>query len=100
MAADIQWQLQGEPFLTGSGRLIEVVSDAVETVTGTRPQQSTGGGTSDGRFIAPYGVEVVELGPANDTIHQVNEFVRLDDVDALVRMYRGIMERLLAGVQT
>ncbi len=91
----VSWQLQGEPFATDPGPLIEAVVDSVRAVSGREPAQSTGGGTSDGRYIAPYGVEVVELGPANDSIHQANEFVRLSCVSALVDMYRGIMERLL-----
>ncbi len=93
----VSWQLQGEPFATDPGRLIDAVVDAVRTVSGSEPVLSTGGGTSDGRYIAPYGIEVVELGPANDSIHQANEFVRLSCVSALVDMYRGIMERLLPG---
>jgi len=92
---EITWQPQGEPFVTEPGPLIDAVVASVTAVTGKSPEQSTGGGTSDGRFIAPHGVEVVELGPANDSIHQANEFVRVSCVEALVDMYRGILERLL-----
>ena len=92
---ELVWQPQGDPFVTGPGELIDAVVDSVLVVRGEAPLQSTGGGTSDGRFVAPYGTEVVELGPANGSIHQPNEFVRLSDVSALVDMYTGIAERLL-----
>ena len=95
MNYDITWQAQGEPFVTGPGQLIDAVVAAVHENTGTKPTLSTGGGTSDGRFIAPHGVDVVELGPPNDSIHQVNEFVRLSCVSSLVDMYKGVAERLL-----
>jgi succinyl-diaminopimelate desuccinylase len=65
-------------------------------VTGAAPQLSTGGGTSDGRFIAPLGAQVVELGVTNATIHKVNECVRVEEIGLLHRMYRGVLERLLA----
>jgi succinyl-diaminopimelate desuccinylase len=67
----------------------------VAEVVGASPQMTTGGGTSDGRFIAPRGAEVVELGVVNATIHKVNECVRVEEIDALHRMYVGILERLL-----
>ena len=69
--------------------------DAIRAVTGFEPQLSTSGGTSDGRFIAPYGAEVVELGPVNASIHRINEHVRIADLAPLSRIYRGILERLL-----
>jgi succinyl-diaminopimelate desuccinylase len=72
------------------------VSAAVAAVVGKAPRLSTGGGTSDGRFIAPQGAEVVELGVANGTIHKVNECVDVEQIDALQRMYVGVLERLLA----
>ena len=92
---ELNWHLSGEPFLTDEGRLTEAVCDAVENQAGYRPELSTGGGTSDGRFISPAGVDVVELGPVNATIHKVNENVRMADVVALTSMYQRIMETLL-----
>ena len=92
---ELDWHLSGEPFLTEPGKLIEAVSQAVTEQTGTAPELSTGGGTSDGRFISPAGTDVVELGPVNASIHKVNEHVRIDDVISLSSMYRRIMELLL-----
>ena len=91
----LDWHLSGEPFLTRPGDLIDAVSEAVREQTGNQPELSTGGGTSDGRFISPAGVDVVELGPVNASIHKVNEHVRVADVVALTTMYQRIMERLL-----
>jgi succinyl-diaminopimelate desuccinylase len=91
----LEWYVSGEPFYTPPGTLSEVVSAAVAAVVGISPQLTTGGGTSDGRFIAPRGAEVVELGVVNATIHKVNECVRVEAIDALHRMYVGILERLL-----
>ena len=92
---ELAWHLSGEPFLTRPGRLIDAVSRAVEETAGAPPALSTGGGTSDGRFISPAGTDVVELGPVNASIHKVDEHVRIDDVIALTGMYRRIMELLL-----
>lgn len=92
---DLHWHLSGEPFLTKPGRLIDTVHDCVSEITGNAPELSTGGGTSDGRFISPAGTDVVELGPVNASIHKVDEHVSVDDVIALTAMYRRIMERLL-----
>ena len=92
---DLKWHLSGEPFLTKPGKLIDAVSTAVAERTGEKPELSTGGGTSDGRFISPADVDVVELGPVNASIHKVDEHVRVDDVIELTRMYRRIMELLL-----
>lgn len=92
---DLDWHLSGEPFLTDPGRLTDAVAQAVAEQTGAAPELSTGGGTSDGRFISPAGTDVVELGPLNATIHKVNEHVRIDDVVALTTMYQRIMELLL-----
>ena len=94
---DVEWRHSGEPFLTGSGRLIEAVGDAVESVAGYRPELSTGGGTSDGRFVAPTGAEVVELGPVNATIHSIDERVLAADLDRLSEMYERVIARLLAA---
>ena len=93
---ELKWHLSGEPFLTNPGQLIDGVVQAVREHTGEDPELSTGGGTSDGRFIAPAGTDVVELGPVNASIHKVNEHVRVDDVVRLTSMYRRIMEILLS----
>lgn len=93
---DINWRLSGEPFLTDKGALLETCSRVIENHTGVLPDLSTSGGTSDGRFIAPFGVEVVELGPINATIHQVNECVALADLEQLADLYYDISVLLLA----
>ncbi len=92
---ELDWHLSGEPFLTQPGELIHAVGGAVQELTGIAPELSTGGGTSDGRFIAPAGADVVELGPVNASIHKIDEHVRLADVITLSEVYRRIMERLL-----
>ncbi len=92
---ELKWHLSGEPFLTMPGRLTEAVSQVVTEQTGLIPELSTGGGTSDGRFISPAGADVVELGPVNASIHKVNEHIRLADVPRLTSMYQQIMELLL-----
>jgi succinyl-diaminopimelate desuccinylase len=91
----LEWRHSGAPFLTRRGRLIETTIEAVREVTGVDAELSTAGGTSDGRFIAPTGAEVVELGPVNASIHQVNEHVRVDDLDRLSKIYQTILRRLL-----
>lgn len=95
LSFDIDWSLSGEPFLTTPGALLSAVTCSIEAVTGSQPAVSTGGGTSDGRFIAPGGTQVVEVGHVNETIHQCNERVKLADVPRLTEIYRGILERLL-----
>ena len=92
---DIEWSLSGEPFLTEPGALLNAVIDSIESTTGNVPEVSTGGGTSDGRFIAPSGAQVVEVGHVNATIHQINERVKLADIPQLTKIYEGILERLL-----
>ncbi len=92
---DLKWHLSGEPFLTRPGELIDKVVQSVSEHTGSAPELSTGGGTSDGRFISPAGVDVVELGPVNATIHKIDEHVRIDDVTQLTNIYRRIIELLL-----
>ena len=92
---DIEWSLSGEPFLTEPGALLNAVIDSIESTTGHVPEVSTGGGTSDGRFIAPSGAQVVEVGHVNATIHQINERVKLADIPQLTKIYEGILERLL-----
>jgi len=94
---DLQWSLSGEPFLTEPGALLQAVTDSIDAVTGRHPEVSTGGGTSDGRFIAPSGAQVVEVGHINETIHQCNERVKLADVPRLTDIYLGILERLLGS---
>jgi len=91
----LQWHLSGQPFLTGKGQLVEAVRAAIKTGVGTEPELSTSGGTSDGRFIAPLGTEVVELGPVNDSIHQIDENVSLTDLMLLAGYYEDILKRLL-----
>jgi succinyl-diaminopimelate desuccinylase len=91
----IRWELSGAPFATAPGRLTGAVRDAIREVTGIEPVGDTGGGTSDGRFIAPLGAQVVEVGPVNASIHKIDEHVRVDDLPRLRRIHRGIIERLL-----
>ena len=92
---DLDWQLSGNPFITEAGTLTNAVSDAIRTVTGLETELSTGGGTSDGRFIAPTGTQVVEVGPVNKSIHKINEHVLVQDLDRLSDIYRTIMQTLL-----
>lgn len=92
---ELAWEHAGAPFLTPEGELLEAVRAAVAAVTGRAPRLSTSGGTSDGRFIAPTGAQVVELGPCNATIHQVDERVGVDELERLSRMYEAVLERLL-----
>jgi succinyl-diaminopimelate desuccinylase len=92
----LDWNLSGEPFLTPPGGVLrETVVAVCRELCGIDPEQSTGGGTSDGRFVAPMGAEVVELGPVNATIHKVDECVDVSDLDALPALYRAVCERLL-----
>ncbi len=92
----VAWSLSGEPFLTASGELVAAARAAVREVAGFVPALSTSGGTSDGRFIAPTGAQVIELGPVNASIHQVDEWVDIDGLERLSRIYEGILTRLLA----
>jgi len=95
--ASIEWSTSGAPFLTpAGGRLREVAVEACRALRGEAPEQSTGGGTSDGRFIAPMGAEVVEVGPVNATIHKVDECVSIADLERLPGLYRDIMQRMFA----
>jgi succinyl-diaminopimelate desuccinylase len=93
----LDWRLSGAPFLTTRPELVAAVQAAVAAVTGQSARPDTGGGTSDGRFVAPTGAEVVELGPLNGTIHKVNEQVAVADIDALSAIYERILENLLAA---
>lgn len=92
---NIHWKLSGQPFLTPEGKLVSACQQAIKSVTGTETTLSTSGGTSDGRFIAPTGAQVVELGVRNATIHQVDEKVEIDDLGKLAQIYEGILEGLL-----
>lgn len=92
----LEWQLSGHPFLTPRGELVDAVVNAVEHYNEITPQLLTNGGTSDGRFIARMGAQVVELGPVNATIHKVDECVSAADLQLLSRMYQRIMEQLIA----
>ena len=92
---DVTWTRSAEPFLTKRGELIAAACAAIRDVMHLDPQLSTSGGTSDGRFIAPTGAEVIELGPCNSTIHKVNERIRVAELDELVRVHEGLLERLL-----
>jgi len=91
----LQWQLSGKPFLTAGGPLIDATVAAIKTVTGIETELSTSGGTSDGRFIAPTGTQVIELGPNNANIHKINESVRVEDLDQLSNIYQTILVNLL-----
>ena len=93
----LQWHLSGQPFLTRSGALVDATVAAIKDVTGLDAELSTAGGTSDGRFIAPSGAQLVELGPINATIHKLNEEVLADDLPRLAAIYKRILERLLLG---
>ncbi len=95
LEVDIDWHLFGNPFLTPDGELVAAALAAVEQETGHKAQLSTAGGTSDGRFIAPTGAQVIELGPVNATIHKVDECARAEDLETLARVYFGIMRGLL-----
>ena len=92
---DIDWNTSGQPFLTEPGALVGACQKAILAATGYATELSTSGGTSDGRFIAPTGSQVVELGPINATIHQLNECVSMADLESLTKIYQGVLEELL-----
>jgi succinyl-diaminopimelate desuccinylase len=92
---ELIWELSGKPFLTRQGALTEAASEAIQAITKLTPERFTGGGTSDARFISPWGAQTIEMGPINDSIHKLNEHVRVDDLEPLSRIYEGILERLL-----
>lgn len=94
---ELNWRLSGAPFLTPQPELIEATQKALETVLMRRASPDTGGGTSDGRFVAPTGAQVVELGPINGSIHKVNEHVRIEDIDKLSKVYEQVLVNLLAS---
>jgi succinyl-diaminopimelate desuccinylase len=93
---ELSWRLSGAPFLTAGTELVEAVQNALTQVTGRRAQPDTGGGTSDGRFIAPTGAQVVELGPLNGSIHKIDEHTPVGDIDTLSRVYEQVLVNLLA----
>ncbi len=92
---DLVWDLSGKPFRTNKGALVNAVKSAIKMVTGINTQLSTSGGTSDGRFIAPTGAEVIELGPVNATIHKIDECVSTRDLDTLSTIYETLLTNLL-----
>ena len=92
---DLQWKLSGNPFLTATGKLVDATCQSIQEVCGIETERSTGGGTSDGRFIAPTGAEVIELGVNNGTIHKVNECASVEDLEALTTIYTTILNKLL-----
>ncbi|HET8940660.1 MAG TPA: succinyl-diaminopimelate desuccinylase [Rudaea sp.] len=94
---DLHWDLSGEPFVTRAGKLREAVNAAIAEICAINPKADTGGGTSDARFIAPLGAEVVEVGPVNATIHKIDERVALDELEMLPTLYRRIVEKVLGS---
>ncbi len=92
---DIHWNLSGKPFLTPKGTLVDATESAIKAITGYDTQLSTAGGTSDGRFIAPTGTQVIELGPINATIHKIDECVSIQDLNTLSEVYEKMLENLL-----
>ena len=96
LTCTLNWKLSGQPFLTPRGDLVDAAVKAIRSVTGRDTELSTSGGTSDGRFIAPTGAQVLELGPVNKTIHQINECVAAEDLDTLTDIYTQLLKNLLA----
>jgi len=94
---DLQWRLSGNPFLTEGGALIDAAHAAIKRVTGFETLDDTGGGTSDGRFIAPTGAQVIELGPLNESIHKINENVGINDLEILSKIYEQMLIELLVN---
>jgi succinyl-diaminopimelate desuccinylase len=92
----LEWELSGQPFFTPPGDLLSATVAAIRAETGLEPILSTGGGTSDGRFIAPTGAEVIEFGPLNATIHKINECIPIDDLELLSRIYERVIGQLLS----
>ena len=92
---EIEWHLSGNPFYCEPGKLTHACEQAIQETLSIKPELSTGGGTSDGRFIAPTGAQVVELGPVNESIHKVNEYIEVDALDKLTDIYQKVLEKLL-----
>ena len=93
---ELNWNLSGQPFLTAEGELVEAAVAAISEETGIHTELSTAGGTSDGRFIAPLGSQVVELGPVNASIHRIDENVSVEELNTLTQIYQNILQRLIA----
>ena len=91
----IEWHLSGNPFFCEPGKLTQACEQAIQETVGIKTELSTGGGTSDGRFIAPTGAQVVEIGPVNESIHKVNEYVKVEALDQLTKIYQKILVKLL-----
>ncbi len=91
----LDWSLSGQPFLTPGGKLVEAAKQAIKSVCDIEAELSTAGGTSDGRFIAPTGAQVVELGPVNDSIHKIDENINITELERLTEIYTDILQRLL-----
>jgi succinyl-diaminopimelate desuccinylase len=94
---ELDWRLSGQPFLTRTTELVEAAQEAVVAVSGRKARLDTGGGTSDGRFVAPTGAQVIELGPSNESIHKINEKIRIEDLKILSDVYERVLENLLAA---
>ena len=94
---EIDWALSGNPFLTPSGELVDAATAAIEQIRGIKTELSTSGGTSDGRFIAPTGAQVIELGPLNETIHKINERINIEELDLLTEIYEQTLVNLLGN---
>ena len=92
---EIKWILSGKPFITEEGELINAAKESIFEVAGLKTKLSTAGGTSDGRFIAPYGSQVLELGPVNATIHKIDECANIKELDCLSYIYQRVLEKLL-----
>ena len=92
---EAEWNLSGQPFITERGDLVQAAINCIARTTGLEAELSTAGGTSDGRFIAPIGTQVVELGPVNQSIHRVDENVSIDDLNTLTKIYKNILHELL-----
>jgi succinyl-diaminopimelate desuccinylase len=97
---ELKWRLSGMPFLTHRPELVAATREAIAAITGRTARADTGGGTSDGRFIAPTGAQVVELGPVNQSIHKIDEYIDVTDLDTLSLIYERILENLLRPAQT
>ena len=91
----LDWALSGLPFLTSAGKLVEAAMQSIKSVCGIDAKLSTAGGTSDGRFIAPTGAQVIELGPVNESIHKIDENINIKDLEKLTEIYQDILKRLM-----
>ncbi|MBW0454301.1 MAG: succinyl-diaminopimelate desuccinylase [Candidatus Kinetoplastibacterium crithidii] len=96
LSYNIEWILNGEPFLTKAGTLTDTLSESIKEEVGITSKMSTSGGTSDGRFLTKVSKQIIEFGPCNETIHKVNECVKITDLEKLKNIYKKIIEKLLA----